>query len=140
MVARNLLLLHYFARLPSGSCLIIFANLIKCCQCHTTFIQMSMPCDFSETLCIFLEVIGSRQSRLTRSMQKGDNWLMGVSFVCCCRSQPTTTMASFASRHGVTEEFAGCNRHKKTNTGISSEIRTKLRDWAIWQARAGCYS
>ena len=25
-------------------------------------------------------------------------------------------------------------------TGISSEIRTKLRDWAIWQARAGCYS
>ena len=25
-------------------------------------------------------------------------------------------------------------------TGISSEIRTKLRDWAVWQARAGCYS
>ena len=25
-------------------------------------------------------------------------------------------------------------------TGISSQIRTKLRDWAIWQARAGCYS
>ena len=24
-------------------------------------------------------------------------------------------------------------------TGISSEIRTKLRDWAVWQARAGCY-
>ena len=26
------------------------------------------------------------------------------------------------------------------STGISSEIRTKLRDWAVWQARAGCYS
>ena len=26
------------------------------------------------------------------------------------------------------------------STGISSQIRTKLRDWAIWQARAGCYS
>ena len=25
-------------------------------------------------------------------------------------------------------------------TGISSEMRTKLRDWAVWQARAGCYS
>ena len=25
-------------------------------------------------------------------------------------------------------------------TGISSEIGTKLRDWAIGQARAGCYS
>ena len=25
-------------------------------------------------------------------------------------------------------------------TGISSEIRTKLRDWAVWQARADCYS
>ena len=25
-------------------------------------------------------------------------------------------------------------------TGISSEIRTKLRDWAVWQARAGCYT
>ena len=26
------------------------------------------------------------------------------------------------------------------HTGISSEIRTKLRDWAIWQAGVGCYS
>ena len=27
------------------------------------------------------------------------------------------------------------------HTGISSEIRTTLRDWAVWQARAGgCYS
>ena len=25
-------------------------------------------------------------------------------------------------------------------TGISSQIRAKLRDWAVWQARAGCYS
>ena len=25
-------------------------------------------------------------------------------------------------------------------TGISSEIRTKLRDLAVWQARDGCYS
>ena len=25
-------------------------------------------------------------------------------------------------------------------TGFLSEIRTKLRDWAIWQAWAGCYS
>ena len=24
--------------------------------------------------------------------------------------------------------------------GILSQIRTKLRDWAVWQARAGCYS
>ena len=28
----------------------------------------------------------------------------------------------------------------KRPTGISSEIRTKLRDWAVWHARAGCYS
>ena len=26
------------------------------------------------------------------------------------------------------------------STGISSQIRTNLRDWAVWQARAGCYS
>ena len=25
-------------------------------------------------------------------------------------------------------------------TGTSSQIRTKLRDWAVWQARAGCSS
>ena len=25
-------------------------------------------------------------------------------------------------------------------TGILSEIRTKLRDWAIWQGRAGFYN
>ena len=25
-------------------------------------------------------------------------------------------------------------------TGISSQIGTKLRDWAVGQARAGCYS
>ena len=25
-------------------------------------------------------------------------------------------------------------------TGISSQISTKLRDWAVWQARDGCYS
>ena len=25
-------------------------------------------------------------------------------------------------------------------TGISSQIRTKLLDWAVWRARAGCYS
>ena len=25
-------------------------------------------------------------------------------------------------------------------TGISSQIRTKLRDWPVWQAGAGCYS
>ena len=23
---------------------------------------------------------------------------------------------------------------------VSSQIRTKLRDWAVWQARSGCYS
>ena len=28
----------------------------------------------------------------------------------------------------------------KGHTGISSEVGTKLRDWASWQARAGCYS
>ena len=27
-----------------------------------------------------------------------------------------------------------------STTGISSQIRTKLRDWAAWQERAGCYS
>ena len=27
-----------------------------------------------------------------------------------------------------------------TCTGILSQIRTKLCDWAVWQARAGCYS
>ena len=27
-----------------------------------------------------------------------------------------------------------------TITGISNEIRTKLRDWAVWQARSSCYS
>ena len=26
------------------------------------------------------------------------------------------------------------------STDISSEIGTKLRDWAVWQARACCYS
>ena len=26
------------------------------------------------------------------------------------------------------------------STGISSELRTNLCDWAAWQARAGCYS
>ena len=26
------------------------------------------------------------------------------------------------------------------STGISSLIRTKLREWAVWQARAGFYS
>ena len=25
-------------------------------------------------------------------------------------------------------------------TGILSQIGTKLRDWAVWQTRAGCYS
>ena len=25
-------------------------------------------------------------------------------------------------------------------TGIWSQIRTKLRDWAIWQAKCSCYS
>ena len=25
-------------------------------------------------------------------------------------------------------------------TGILSQIRTKLCDWAVWQAKAGCYS
>ena len=28
----------------------------------------------------------------------------------------------------------------KQPTGISSQIRSKLREWAIWQARAGCYT
>ena len=26
------------------------------------------------------------------------------------------------------------------HTGILSEIGSKLRDWAVWEARAGCYS
>ena len=26
------------------------------------------------------------------------------------------------------------------STGISTQIRSKLRDWAVWQARAGLYS
>ena len=28
----------------------------------------------------------------------------------------------------------------ETSTGISSQMRTKLRDWAVGQARAGCFS
>ena len=28
----------------------------------------------------------------------------------------------------------------KCSRGILSQIRSKLRDWAVWQARAGCYS
>ena len=31
-------------------------------------------------------------------------------------------------------------KFSRRRTGISSQIRTKLRDWAIGQARAGCYS
>ena len=31
-------------------------------------------------------------------------------------------------------------RDSERCTGISSEIGTKLRDWAVWQARGGCYS
>ena len=30
--------------------------------------------------------------------------------------------------------------HYDYGTGISSQKRTKLRDWAVWQARAGYYS
>ena len=25
-------------------------------------------------------------------------------------------------------------------TGILNQMKTKLRDWVVWQARAGCYS
>ena len=32
------------------------------------------------------------------------------------------------------------SRQISVSTGILSQIRTKLRDWAVWQARAGCYS
>ena len=31
-------------------------------------------------------------------------------------------------------------RSQSLHTGISSQIGTKLRDWAVWQARASCYS
>ena len=37
------------------------------------------------------------------------------------------------SRNHIQIHFGGV-------TGISSEIRTKLRDWAVLQARASCYS
>ena len=39
----------------------------------------------------------------------------------------------------VIARCASCQLHI-TNAGILSQIRTKLRDWAAWQARAGCYS
>ena len=32
------------------------------------------------------------------------------------------------------------NRSEEGITGISSQMRTKLRYWAAWQAGAGCYS
>ena len=32
------------------------------------------------------------------------------------------------------------SRSRRKTTGISSEIGTKLRDWAVWQARTGYYS
>ena len=36
----------------------------------------------------------------------------------------------------ISENYDRDLRH----TGISSQIGTKLHDWAIWQARADCYS
>ena len=42
---------------------------------------------------------------------------------------------------GGTKGFGFGGLSFKTNsTGISSQIRTKLSDWAVGQARAGCYS
>ena len=40
----------------------------------------------------------------------------------------------FAVVHRITYQISF------STTGFSSEIRTKLRDRAVWQARAGCYS
>ena len=41
--------------------------------------------------------------------------------------------------HGRRESSKG-GGFASVHTGISSQIGTKLRDWAVWQARAGCYS
>ena len=38
------------------------------------------------------------------------------------------------------EDFLRIPGASFNSTGISSQIRTKLCDWAIWQARACCYS
>ena len=38
------------------------------------------------------------------------------------------------------EFYFSCLSGLRTLTGISSQIRTKLRDPAVWQVGAGCYS
>ena len=40
----------------------------------------------------------------------------------------------------ISDVCIGRGALKVLNTGTLSQIRTKLRDWAVWQARAGCYS
>ena len=37
-------------------------------------------------------------------------------------------------------KFSKMSFETLTYTGILNEIRTKLRDLAVWQVRAGCYS
>ena len=47
--------------------------------------------------------------------------------------------APFKGRLGPKQHMIFIGLTSFINTGISSEIRTKLRDWAFLQARAGCY-
>ena len=44
----------------------------------------------------------------------------------CLPKGPITQVSTYMTRNAC--------------TGISSQIRTKLRDWAIWPALAGCHS
>ena len=60
-----------------------------------------------------------------------------------CRSQRRTRRlrlrwVSFSLR--LIDSLVFFQRQILFNTWISSQIRTKLPDWAIWQARAGCFS
>ena len=41
--------------------------------------------------------------------------------------------------HGECDFVVKLWERERPSTGISSQIRTKLRDWDVWQARAGIY-
>ena len=64
--------------------------------------------------------------------------LMNCAMWCpCCRH----CLASLDRMSDVWQRccFQRAVADTKQCTGILSQIRTKLRDWAVWQARAGCY-
>ena len=64
--------------------------------------------------------------------------LKGVEFIAQhIRKADKDTEVSEGGTNGF--GFGGLS-FKTNSTGISSQIRTELRDWGVWQARAGCYS